>query len=304
MEQSTDPIKFLITGATGWIGASLIAELGQRRCFALDARRRIDAQLAPSVDRARCCLIHLAGLAHRQSAQASASDYERVNRDLTVDVAEQARVAGIGRLIFVSTARVMGRASVKPWTEADAPDPPDAYSRAKLEAERAVLPLAKPGQFDVIVVRPPLVYGPGVHANFRRLLIAVDSGWPLPVSSRAGQRSMVFLENLIDALRFLSLARQAAGVYFVRDGQDSTTIELIADLRRMLGRPPRMMKLPPTLLRSASGLAGRGGEFDQLFLPAQVDDRALRELGWQAPVPALRGLELTVQAYRSGGVAR
>ena len=287
----------LITGASGWIGSRLVTIAGRRglRTAAVEARafgqhRGTAAGTADFRAAGATGLIHLAAIAHRGGV--GEADYAAVNCELVLTLARAARDAGVPRFVFVSSARVMGETSPHPWSELDSPAPADAYSRAKWQAEQALAALADPGCFDVTIVRPPLVYGPGVRANFLRLLRLAATPLPLPVADDAGARSMIHLDNLVDALLYCATVPGAAvpagadgaRTWFVRDGHDLTTPELIAALRRSAGRPSRLVPMSGRLIRRMARLAGREAEAIRLFGTARVDDRAIRASGWRPPL--------------------
>jgi nucleoside-diphosphate-sugar epimerase len=279
------PAPLVVSGAGGWIGSALLREAAVRGLVA-NATGRLapggpfDASLLRDA-----VVVHLAAIAHRDPAKVSDGECRAVNRDLAVDFATAARNAGARRFVLVSTAAVMGVRSVQPWTESDPVQPADAYARAKLEAERGVLPLHRPGRFEVCVLRPPLVWGPGVRANFRSLLDAAAGGRPLPLASARAPRSMVHLDTLIDALLFVAQAPAAGGrTFFVRDEIELSVSQWITTIRVRLGLPPRIWPLGSVAFRAAAELAGRSQMHSKLFEPAQVDDGALRALGWRSPL--------------------
>lgn len=244
-------------------------------------------------------IMHLAAIAHRPAGGADASQLVRVNRDLAVSYARRCKQAGARRFVFVSTAAVMSSGRLQPWNESDRPDPRDAYSQAKLAAEQQLRALHEPGRFDVVVVRPPLVYGPGVRANFLSLLDWAASGVPLPLARADAPRSMVFLDNLVDALLHVAVAPQAAGrTFFVADGTDRSVADWIRAIRAALGMPPRLFGVAPALLRVAARCTGRWAMYERLFLPMRIDGSALRATGWQPPVDGDTALIRTLQAYR------
>lgn len=285
----------LVTGAGGWIGSRLteVAAARGRAVRAIDARRPVDAQHPAG---AGGTLIHLAAIAHRTGG-VDRDAYLGVNRDLPVSIATQALRLGVRRFVFVSTARVMGEVSVRPWTTADPPAPVDDYSEAKLQAEARLRALHEPGRFEVVVLRPPLVHGPGVGANLSRLLRLASTRWPLPVDRDAGPRSMVGLDNLVDLLQFLVDREAPDGpVWFVRDDVDWTTPQLVEAVRRELGRPARLVGVPSGWVRAAMGAAGASRLHRRLFGAAQVDDGPLRAFGWKPPVAAPDALRATIRA--------
>ncbi len=299
MSRTADaPTGLLVTGAAGWVGSTLVAE-ARRRGLEVDPLEREALEAGPPAGRLRGrALVHLAAIAHRGGGSTPDAEYERVNHRLAVDLATRARDAGAPRFVFVSTAAVMGGHSARPWRETDPPAPADPYARAKWRAERALDGLRSPGRFDVRIVRPPLVWGPGVRANFLRLLQAAAGPWPLPLGCATAPRSMVHVDNLVDAL--LALALRPGGVggtWFVRDGEDLSVARWITRLRAAMGRPPRLLAVPAAPLGLLASLAGRRATFERLFEPACVDDGALRATGWQPPVGIDEGIAGLLRWY-------
>jgi nucleoside-diphosphate-sugar epimerase len=202
-----------------------------------------------------------------------------VNVDGTRRRAQEAAVAGVRRFVYLSSAK--------------AATPDDAYGRTKLAAERA---LARVSGLEVVVLRPPLVYGPGVRANFLGLMRAVDRGWPLPLASVRNLRSVVYLGNLVDAIVRCLEAPQAAGkIYPVSDGDPVSTPELVRAIARALGRPARLLPFPASVLDWFRPLRS-------LARSLEVDDSAIRrELGWRPPYTFEQGLCATAEWYRAQG---
>ena len=295
-----------VTGAGGWIGARLM-RLARERGAAVTALGRhawLDADDPGGLDGlAGASIVHLAAIAHRPAGSTGAAEFDRVNRDGAVRFGQRAKAAGAARFVFVSTAAVMPPGHPRAWTEADAPAPRDAYSRAKLAAERELWALHEPGRFEVVVLRPPLVYGPGARANFGRLLALAATGWPLPLAGATAPRSMVYLDNLVDALLHAAAAPTAAGrTFFVADGTERSVAGWIAAVRAALGRPARLFALPMPLVRLAARAAGRQAAYERLFLPMRVDGSALRATGWRPPVGPDAALAATVAAWRAGAI--
>jgi len=272
--------QVLVTGATGFIGRALCAEKNFET-KPLDLRRPAwERDLAGAE-----VVVHLAGVAHTRASDAL---YEEVNVRATQRLAIAALEAGVRRLVFVSSIKVNGEATPidRPFRAADTPNPQDEYGRSKWRAEQA---LASLSGMEVVIVRPPLVYGPGVRANFLRLLQLVDTGLPLPFGSIRNRRSFVFVGNLVALLRRCAEHPAAAGKTFLAaDGEDLSTPELARRMAKALGRASRLVPFPPFLLPSK--LAG------SLVVDAS-EARSL--LQWLPPYSVDEGLARTAAAYRS-----
>jgi UDP-glucose 4-epimerase len=302
----------LVTGSNGFVGRALAAELRRRGCTVRAAVRRRSSpddgdmvevgELSDSTDwtvalREVDTVFHLAARVHQVGEKGSETEaaYRRANADATAALARAAIDAGVRRFVFVGSVKVMGEVSAtRPFTEGDPPQPQEAYGRSKLAAEQALVELA--GQIEVSIVRPPLVYGPGVRANFLSLLRLAASGWPLPLGAAQAPRSMVFIDNLVDALIACATRPHASpATYFVSDGRDFSVAELLRLLRAEMGRPARLWELPGGVVQAAARTLGRADAAQRLFSPLQVDSgRIRRELGWTPPVDAEAGLQRTV----------
>jgi UDP-glucose 4-epimerase len=189
------------------------------------------------------------------------------------------------------------RSPGRPLTEADPPHPEDDYGRSKLAAEESLLALA--GPMEVVCLRPPLVYGPGVGANFRALIAAVARGVPLPFGSLRNRRSLIALDNLADAVAVAIAAEGAAGRYLVCGQPAQSTAELVRALAAALDRPARLVAVPPALLRALSALPVLGPRLDRLTGDLEIDDALFRtRFGWVPPVAAADALRATAGWYR------
>ncbi len=255
-------ISALVTGCSGFVGRALVAEL-RRRGAAVRGVVRQRARAAPdgetlevgafsaSTDwsaavRGIDTIFHLAARVHRvgERDSAAAEAYRRTNVEATEALARAAITAGVRRFVFASSVKVMGEVSAeRPFAESDPPRPADAYGRSKLDAERALSALA--GQIDVTILRAPLVYGPGVRANFLGLLKLAASGWPLPLGAAHARRSMLFIDNFVDALiACATVTHPNPATYFVSDGDDRSVAQVVTLLRREMGRPRRLWTVP------------------------------------------------------------
>ncbi len=308
----------LVTGAAGFVGRVLTAELRSRGWRVREATRRRGpadgsaeqiqvGELSGSTDwspalRDVDTVFHLAARVHQvaESAGDVEAAYHRTNAEATAALARAAIAAGARRFVFVSSVKVMGEVSAdRPFTEDDPPRPQDAYGRSKLAAEQALSALA--GLIEVSVVRPPLVYGPAVRANFLSLLKLAASGLPLPLGDAVAPRSMVFIDNLVDAL--IACATRPHGspaTYFVSDGRDLAVARIVRLLRAEMGRPARLWSVPGGAVRATARLLGRADAAQRLFSPLQVEIGRIRsELGWSPPVGAEDGLRATVHWFQA-----
>jgi len=247
------------------------------------------------------CVVHLVSRTHvlRETAADPLADYRRINVQGSLRLAETAARAGARRLVFMSSIKVNGESSARPYTEENPPRPEDAYGLSKREAEEALGRVAVGTGLEVAVLRPPLVYGPGVKGNFLRLLRLVARGVPLPLSSIDNRRSLIHVGNLADAVIKAVDAPQVAGkVYLVADGEDVSTPELVRALARALGVRPRLLPCPPVLMRIGAAIAGKQGEMSRLTGSLQVDSARIRhELQWWPPFTLAQGLEQTARWY-------
>jgi UDP-glucose 4-epimerase len=297
--------RVLVTGASGFVGRALVDALagaghrvraasrqGAGAGFAAgveavstgDYRAPVDwAPLLAGVD----AVVHLAGIAHIGPAIGE-SEYDSVIRAATADLAAACSKAGVHRLVFMSSVRAQsGAAAEGVLTENDEPRPTEAYGRAKLRAEAAVRAAGVPWT----ILRPTMVYGAGAKGNLATLLRAADSPWPLPFAAIAGQRSLVSLDNLIAAVLFGLNSQAAAGqVYLVADPAPVTLPQIIAALRRGLGRPPRLYPVPPAFFARALKLAGGDDVWARIGGSLVVDPSKLIAAGWQPDANTLGAL--------------
>ncbi len=311
--------NFLVTGATGFVGRFLLGALEQQGYGVRAAYRRAPAapvagsvvvgELGPDTAWEEALagvdvVVHLAGLAHLPpgAARTQTEQFERINTRATLTLARACGDAGVRRLVFISSVKVNGeRTHGAAFTEADIPNPSDAYARSKWAAEQGLAQVAAQTGLEVTVVRPPLVYGAGVKANFLQLMRWVDRGIPLPVASIHNQRSLIGIENLADALLRCAIHPAAAGeTFLVSDGDDVSTPQLVQRLAKALGRQPRLFACPESLLRWAGRLSGRGAGVDRLLDSLQADTGKIqRMLGWRAPVTMEEGLAAAARWFKS-----
>jgi nucleoside-diphosphate-sugar epimerase len=228
--------------------------------------------------------------------------YRDVNVQGTLRLAQQAALAGVRRLVFISSIKVNGESTQAgaPFTADDTPAPLDPYGVSKLEAEQGLRALAARTGMEVVIVRPPLVYGAGVKANFGSLLKWVARGVPLPLGAIDNARSMVALDNLVDLVCVCLSHPAAAGhTFLVSDGEDVSTTELLRRAARAMGKSARLVPVPPQLLSMGAALLGRQALAQRLCGSLQVDIQKTRSvLAWAPPITLDQGLRKAVQGLQ------
>jgi len=303
-----------VVGAGGFVGRHLCAELearGQRVAVVSTQPRlsswgglrlleddpaRIEAGLE-GVDR----IYFVGGVAHGAALAGDATEVlKRVNVEAPQRWLRAADRAQVPRFVWLSSIKVLGDVSRRPLVPEDPYRPGDPYARSKVAAERVLL-AERRDTTALAIVRPPLVYGPGVVANFRRLLRWADRPAPLPLAAARAPRSLVSVGNLCDALcRLGELADGGEGVYHVADDEAVSVAELLARLRRMCGRRPHLWPVPRPLLKAGAAATGLGGTYQRLFEPLEVETARLRrELGWAPRQTLDDALQETVTWFRT-----
>jgi nucleoside-diphosphate-sugar epimerase len=236
-----------------------------------------------------------------ESAQDPLVEFRKVNVEGTLNLARQAAAAGVKRFIFISSIKVNGEATLpgKSFSAEDVPVPVDAYGVSKLEAEQGLYELAESTGMEVVIIRPVLVYGPGVKANFLSMMRWLSRGIPLPLGAIHNRRSLVALGNLISLIVLcIDHPRAANQTFLVSDGEDVSTTDLLRKLACALGKPARLLPVPGWLLQGIAALLGRRSLSQRLFGSLQVDiskNQAL--LGWTPPVGLDQGLRLTAHHF-------
>jgi len=315
-------MQVLITGGTGFLGgvvvdrflraglAPIIALLEEERDLPLPPGigRRIVPPLSATADYREALqgvdiVVHLAARVHvmRDTAKDPLQEFRRVNLHGSECLARQAAQAGVRRFVFVSTVKVLGEESDTPYREDSPLNPLDPYGVSKAEAEGALSSIAASGGMELVIVRPPLVYGPGVKANFRQLLGLVSRGIPLPLASIRNSRSLVFVGNLADALFCCATHPAAAGrTFLVSDGEDLSTPLLVRLIAESLGRPARLFPIPTAMLAIAGKLTGRNSAVERLAGSLRVDSSGIRrELNWTPPYTVEEGMRITADWFKS-----
>lgn len=298
-------MNVLVTGASGFVGTALCRHLQQRGTVVRRALRSAPAagatqdwiatgELSGEQDwsdaLAGCTeVVHLAARVHVMSDTAAEplAEFRRVNVDGTLNLARQAARSGVRRFVFVSSIKVNGEATApgRPFREDQPAAPLDAYGVSKHEAEQGLRALGQETGMEIVIVRPPLVYGPGVRANFRALARAVQKGLPLPLAMVDNRRSLVGLDNLVDFLSLCLRHPAAAGqTFLVSDGEDLSTAQLVRRMASALGRRALLLPVPPAMLVGLAALAGKREMARRLCDNLQVDiGKARGLLGWTPP---------------------
>jgi nucleoside-diphosphate-sugar epimerase len=312
-------MKILITGADGFVGAALCNRLRneavplcgvvRRLKSTLDGDRFVEVgDISASTDWSPALqdvteVVHLAARVHfmNESSPDPLAEFRRVNVEGTVNLARQAAAHGVSRFVFLSSIKVNGEltGAGQPFTATDAPSPEDPYGVSKCKAEQKLWQIATETGMEVVVLRPPLVYGPGVKGNFIRLMQLIDKQVPLPLGAIQNQRSLIYLDNLVDAIRVCLTHPKAAGkTFLVSDEDDVSTPGLIRRIAAAMGRRPLLLPVPVSLMKWASAFFGKKAAVDRLLGSLCVDMTPLREeLGWNPPYTMQAGLETTAQWY-------
>ncbi|GHU26877.1 UDP-glucose 4-epimerase [Betaproteobacteria bacterium] len=304
----------LVTGAAGFVGRALTARLARQfRVRAATHAAMFEwsgsnvetvhgKALSPTEDWSGALsgistMLHCAARVHmmRESDSEILAAYRKINVEGTLNLARQAVAAGVRRFIFLSSIKVNGECTLpgQPFTADQAPAPSDPYGISKMEAEQGLRVLARDSGLEVVIVRPPLVYGPGVKANFLTLMRWLARGWPFPLGGvTQNRRSLIALDNLIDLLvRCIDHPAAANRTFLASDGEDLSTAALLERLGAALGRPARLISVPVGWLDVAAAGLGRTGQLRRLCQSLQVDMRQTQAvLGWTPPLGVDEGL--------------
>ncbi len=246
-------------------------------------------------------VIHLAARVHVQdeSSRDPLAAFRQVNVEGTARLARMAAARGVRRLIYVSSVKVLGEEAVAPYTADSEPAPLGPYGMSKREAEDCLVKIAAETGLEVVILRPPLVYGPGVKANFLRLIKLVRSKTPMPFGLVRNKRSMIFVENLVSAIRFCLDDINAAGqTFLVSDGEDISTPELMKKIALAMGVNLTLLPVPSAFLRIMGLVVGKKYEVERLTQSLIIDSNKIRKvLGWQPPYTLDQGIQKTVDWY-------
>lgn len=309
-------MKVVVTGASGFVGNATCSRLVTQGMSVVGTVRRLPARPLPGVDYRIVAdldastdwwdaltgvdtIIHCAARVHvmRETAGDPLVAFRVVNVAGTEQLARQAAAAGVRRFIFLSSVKVNGEGALVAYREADIPAPEDAYGISKYEAELVLREIAQGTGLEVVMVRSPLIYGPGVKANFQLLMQALMRSIPLPLGAIYNRRSLVALDNMVDLIVTCIEHPAAAGeTFLVSDGEDISTTELVRRLAYAMGRPARLVSVPETVLMAGATLLGKREVARRLCGTLQVNIAKVREvLGWVPPVSVDEGLRRTAE---------
>ncbi len=307
--------KISITGATGFVGSALVTELMSARGFEVCALTRNSplhplagvqymplGELSPNTDwrpgLSRVdAVVHAAARVHvmNDTAADPLIEFRRVNVQGTLNLARQAAAASVRRFVFISSIKVNGESTQPgiPFSANDIPAPLDPYGVSKMEAEQGLRGIALETGMEVVIIRPPLVYGPGVKANFQTMMQWLARGVPLPLGAIDNRRSLVALDNLVDLIvTCIDHPAAANQTFLVSDGEDLSTTQLLQRMGRALGKPARLVPVPPALLNLSAFLIGRTAVAQRLCESLQADiSKTRRLLNWVPPLSVDEGLK-------------
>jgi len=299
----------MLTGASGFLGKRLLQAFPlpdmdlsvvlRRQGGGFDVSVHVVGDISQSTDWSvavarQDVVIHAAARAHlRVSGEIDSSDvYHQVNVEATLNLANQAALAGVRRFIFISSIGVNGATNTSPFTAADLPRPVEPYARSKWEAEQGLWKVQQMTGMEIVVIRPPLVYGPKAPGNFRSLVRCLEKGFPLPFGAVHNKRSLIGIDNLVDLIiRCIDHPAAANQVFLAGDGEDLSTTELLRGVGKAMGKPARLIPVPAGVLHLGATLLGKKAMAQRLLGSLQVDISETCELlDWKPPHSVEEGL--------------
>lgn len=312
--------SLLVTGASGFIGGRLLSAISDDSKYSVTCAVRRDVDPWPrckivigrltgdsdwsSALKKDQVIVHAAAKAHVTKANSlySLAELRKINVEGTLGLARQAAQAGARRLIFISSIGVNGNANRVPFTEEDMPNPSDPYSHSKWEAEQGLWKIQRETGLEIVVIRPPLVYGPDAPGNFRTLVRWVSRGVPLPLGAVHNKRTLVSVDNLIDLIiTCIDHPAAANEVFLAGDKEDLSTSELLRRVGNAMGRPARLVPMPAGLLQLGATVLGKKAMAQRLLGSLQVDiSKARQVLGWQPPLSVDEGLRRCFRNNQDG----